>query len=217
MMSRINWHPPVAAYGKSSQTTLSSSAAAGATVLPLDNSGGAFAVGDQVFVSEAGGGELQYLGPVVVAGSSSITVTYPLQLAKLSSAIAWHATQFMAFEQGSTACYAEHDSEEGVTIDVSRGGAVSATRIGEAVAKLRLSFGAALATDFVAYRAWVRTLRGGGVHSFSLAYYDETAGASVVHEVRDAMTGFSAQRRMNEHVTFERQFFIVNEGTYVLA
>jgi len=217
-MATITYYRPIVCFGKTDEDTLTSPPSATATTLNFDNSGGDYAEGDLVFISESDDTEVEFMGDVISATAGGVVVRHPVQTDKSASAKIWKPTTYLWFT------YGPGDSEQkefdiGTTTEKSRGGQIYVTKLADTVEKLTLQFSEAITSDFYDYTQFIDSDRSGGIYSFSLAWWDNFRSFSRTAKVKAILpmltSDLSFSRPDLKIASFTLGFFIETDDSYV--
>lgn len=153
------------AKGTGAQSCLTQAAAAGVRSLPLAGAG--FAPAQRLFISEADGSEIQWLGRVTQAGSSTISFSRPLELAKSAGARLWSAAATL--ELSTESLLLERKTvETGILTERSAGGQYYALKLTAPKTVLRLALAAEDSSLEEALMGWLEEQTGWGLDPFTL-------------------------------------------------
>lgn len=210
------YHKPILAYGKSDAKVTTAPVTDAATIIPIDNSGTPhpYLVGDHVFISESDDTENQYLGTVTAETTTTITVSNPVQGAKLINAKVWQPTTYFAPTYGP-GWHVSRGFDTRTEIDESEGGLWYPVNRGDPMETVTLVWPAAEPTDWDLLQTFLCTNRTGATKTFSLGWWDHVKQSSRV------VTIYALMRRnevtmINRVVSrFSLHFGIVTDDTYV--
>jgi hypothetical protein len=236
-MTRSAYFAPILAYGKTSaKLSTDATIAAGAVSIGVDNTDDAWALDDNLFISENDESETQFLGAVesIATNKLSVTVDIPVSLSKGANARLWKPTTSYELQIGPGAALARR-ALTGVRTRVSRGGQVFSTRTSDNVNIVEFRYDSedfGRAFDWQGVVDWLRTNRRGGLDSFTLAYwdpYEQENGAPKADEVRafDVLAGGEGDSGHRSELVrpdlstsgkwaaaHNLRFIIINEATY---
>lgn len=183
MVFAVNPHPPVVAFGIDDEKTLTATPAEGSTVMEMDNSTDAIAVGDPVFVRSLDESVLQYRGPCTVSGAAQITVRVPLQDAVGASATAWKPTNSVVFT-GEIRDSQRILPNDGAKTIINNAGAPLGFQFRDPFDIIQLSLWDYNATLINDYKTFLVTGRRGSIDAFNLGYYDQAERKTKTIKVR---------------------------------
>lgn len=159
-------------YGLSSLTQGSKSLVAGATPTSI-------AVGNHLFVSRNTGEGAEYLGKVTGKSGTTVSFQFPAQSTKNTGAETWWVfTPSVPFQASSTVGTGgtTTSEENGIETLETAGKELLHTRIREPRDYVEILIRDAIASDWAAYRNWMRSEINGGLYQFVCAYRDHDAG-----------------------------------------
>lgn len=200
-----NW---IFACGREAVQSLSDVTGAGARALALAGAAAVFAPPQKIFISESDGSEVEWLGKVTQATSSTLAFSRPLHLSKNSGALLWRPAS--SLELAPEAILPERRIlATGVTAETTPGGAVYAIRTAQPQTQLRLRLDDIAPATEDALIAWLAAQTNWGLDAFTLV---EPAGAiSIVRFTNDPiLQERDAQGRRRVILTL----LVVQEGGY---
>lgn len=155
------------ARGRTNQTALSGATAAGASSIALAGADALFAVGLQLFISEADGSESEWLGRALTTGANSISFSRPLLRAKNSGALLWSATSALETPAG-IALPVSRLIRTGVASERTRGGDWFAIAVAEPATEAALTLDGLTPSAESAVVDWLGEETGWGLWPFTL-------------------------------------------------
>lgn len=152
---------PLLTQGRVHEAALSVSALESATTLGLPASAG-FLDGEPLFLADADGAAPEYVGRIVGQGPTSLSVSLPLLRPRAAGAMAWSARSAFGFP-----CLPERSRsgvrDSGLSLRRGADGRAWALRLGAALERETLRFGALTEADWRALHAWIDDALGGGI------------------------------------------------------
>lgn len=197
---------PIFTKGTALHRSLNSAPQAGARILYCDESRD-FSIGDRVFVAEADGSELEYMGVVRVSGDPPwLETTLSMKKAKSANAAIWRAQSVFQWET-VTAAPVQRVFHEGIVVDRSVGGGLWAVRVADPVREDTLRFNGVSRASFAAFRAWLAASTRNGLEEFT--WVDEERQIARVRLLRcDLVQAENAPRTL----AFDLKLAILAEG-----
>jgi hypothetical protein len=200
---------PLFACGKQNERTLTQFVERGSTHLPIAGASLYFAVGDKVFVSEAGGTELEFLGNALAVETNLLTTARPLSSDKDAGAHVWKPLEQFEFEIGRSSPFLRR-LDTGIEILKTVGGQVYSTRVREPGWIEMLSFSKLSRANFLAFQDFLRNSLNDGLNEF--AYVDEAADVAIV---RLLTTQIEQHEAFPQLATLKIELAYVQKGQYV--
>jgi hypothetical protein len=199
---------PVFAKGKEQEQALSQAAPASANQLYTPSASANFSVGDLIFIAEADGSELEFLGPVIAVAPTFLTTTLWLGEGKSETAVLWRAAESFSWPV-EPAFPLEKEFASGIKAARSLDGTVYSARLAEPRRTDRLS-ARIRRSDFDDLRQWIDANLNGGLDDFS--YVDERGGVAKGRLISPSIT----QKQDDEGlVDFELDIAVIAEGVFV--
>ncbi len=198
---------PLFAKDKQLERNLAQSEAAGATVLHVATPSD-FNLNDLVFVADADGTGVEYLGAVTAVGADSLTVSHPLAASRDTTATLWRPAAEFRWET-VTAEPMRRAFREGIAVERSVGGALWSVRVAEAVREDTLRFKGVSRAHFTAFRAWLAAWTRSGLDDFT--WIDESRAAA---RVRLLDCDFEQVEKIPGALALALQLAVQQEGGY---
>ena len=198
---------PLFAVAKNLERALSHAETAGATDLHVPSPSD-FSVGAPIFVSEANGAEMEFLGRIRAIGDDTISVAFGLAADKSATAKIWTPSSAFPWE-AVTSQPMERSFHEGIRVEQSVGGALWSVRTAEPLRTDRLRFREISRSHFAAFRSWLSAQVRGGLDDFT--WVDEERNVARVRLVRCDFTQVEERPRVVELIV---DLAVLEEGGY---
>ncbi|MCX7017109.1 MAG: hypothetical protein NTW86_31860 [Candidatus Sumerlaeota bacterium] len=200
---------PVFARGKEQEQSLTQAASAPTHHLYTAEASLNFAVGDRIFIAEADGSELEFLGAVTATAPTYLTTALALRASKSATALLWRAARAFVWPvEPSLPVEKQHST--GIVCARALGGTLYSTRVAEPNRVDTLRFARLPLPVFEEFREWVEHVLEGALLDFT--YVDERAQVSTARLAAPRI----AQRQPDEQLTeIELEIAIQTEGAYV--
>lgn len=157
---------PLFAKGKTSERPLIALAARGAFRISVQNASSCFAAGDLIFISDADGARVEFLGRATSVLSSEVRCLYGLSFNRAAGALCWKPA-FAFCWKTSRALPAAEREETGVKARRSAGGVLFLTKVKETSRSIALTIHALRKGEASAFSLWVRDVLRGGIEPFT--------------------------------------------------
>jgi len=205
---------PLFCQGRAVERPTSQAVGMGAKQIPTDDATSYFSAGERVFISEADGSEVEYLGTIASVATNSVTVELATEAAKSEGAKLW--TPEAMFEWPMQTGTARPPAggrvrHGGVEVVRSLGGEAYATRLGSAYVTESVRFENLTDERFGQLSSWLEQEADGGLEEFT--YVD---GSRVVRRVRLDVPAFEWTRRTaGDLIVAGFNLHFLAEATYV--
>ena len=166
----------VFAKGKTNERELSGASPPGSFALPVENASAYFDPGDLIFISDAEGAGVEFLGPATAVSESEVRCLLGLAGAYEAGDLCWKPTNFFLWKERRS-LPARRILDTGVESRRSAGGVLYLTRISEAFFSEILRFEKVRMKKIAEFVVWVEEVLEGGVEKFS--FCDEDRSVSV--------------------------------------
>ncbi|HOE62385.1 MAG TPA: hypothetical protein PKW18_00870 [Candidatus Sumerlaeota bacterium] len=199
---------PLFAKGKTNERPLIAPALRGAFRFSMQNASLYFAAGDLIFISDANGARVEFLGKATSALSSEVRCLYGLSYSRAAGAICWKPANAFCWKAPRLLPSAERE-ETGVIARRSVGGVLFLTKIKEATRSLSLTISAVRKNDASAFSHWVRDILRGGIEPF--AFCEEYAP---VRKAALISSRIAQKENFPEQIAVEIELEILAAGDY---
>lgn len=156
----------ILAAGREAASTINDVVQAGAKTIALANANAIFSAGDLLFISEADGGETEWLGRITHSTSVSVSFSRPLNKSKNSGAKLWRAESSIAAAEA--ALPARRTRQNGVITERSIGGRFYSIRVAEPTETFTLELGGLTPASARAIVDWLDQVADGGLNALAL-------------------------------------------------
>lgn len=198
---------PLFVRNKQLERPLTAPAAAGATTLSVAGAANFFP-GDPLFIAQADQSQTEYLGPVRSATATTLSVTFPLQMARPTTATLWRPAATFAWKS-LPAAPVERAFREGIHLEQTLGGGFYPVRLAPPQREDTWRFTALARSEFEALRAWFSNHTRSGLDEFT---WVDTCGQ--VARVRLAACDFAQQEQTPHVLAFALRLLVLEEGGY---
>lgn len=200
---------PLFAKGKELERPLTHSANAGENFLRCANSY-EFGIGQRTFVAESDGAELEYMGPVTMAGDPPwVETVLSLKQAKTVTATLWRAQTFFQWET-VTSQPVQRAFHEGIVVERSVGGRLWSVRVADPLREDTLRFTGVSRPSFAAFQGWMAAATRGGLEEFT--WVDEERQIARVRLVNCDLVQVENSPRT---LAIDLKLAVLAEGEYV--
>jgi hypothetical protein len=157
------------AQGRQAERTLSGGVDAGAAQIALANANTFFNSTELLFISEADGSGVEFLGAVTAVDDATVSFTLPLKQAKSSGAKLWKPiTRFNLASEKFLPLTRE--IETGASVERSLAGVNYAIRTAQPFTRLTLQWEGLAPAHEEAFVAWLEAASQGGLIPFTIVY-----------------------------------------------
>jgi hypothetical protein len=199
------------ARGRVNETALSEVTAAGATSIAVTDADQLFSTGDMLLISEADGGETQWLGKVTAVDAASVAFSRPPAQSKNTGALLWRAEFTLETPSEETPPQAR-TIDGGVATERTRDGQWLAVQVAEPGERWTLSLEGLTPATERAVVNWLAAQAGWGLHPFTLIRPD---GSLLVARLNTGPgDGVRRDRRPGGRAKLTLPLWIVAEGAY---
>jgi hypothetical protein len=199
---------PLFARGKQNERTLTQFVQQGSTQLPIAGASLYFSVGDKIFVSEADGSELEFLGNALAVETNQLTTARGLAGDKDDGAHVWKPLERFEFEIGRSSPFLRK-FDTGIEAQRTIGGQVYSTRVREPGWTEVLSFSKLSRANFFAFQDFLRDSLNDGLNEFT--YVDEAGDIAVV---RLLTTQIEQHEQFPQLATLKLELFYLQQGQF---
>ena len=200
---------PVFSRGKEQEQSLTQAASAPTHHLYTADASLNFAVGDRIFIAEADGSELEFLGAVTALAPTYLTTALALRASKSATALLWRSAQAFVWPVEPSLPVVKERST-GILCARALGGTLYSTRVAEPNRVDTLRFERLPLRVFEEFQEWVDAVLGGGLLDFT--YVDERACVSTARLTAPQLP----QRQPDEQLTeLELEIAVQTEGACV--
>ena len=186
MTFRNGIHPAIAVKGKdaSTETTLTSGnkPEEGDVILTFDNSPEIISVGDPVLCSDQDGNNNQYLGLVIIATTTTITVSLGVQETPATSLLIWVPTTFALFPWGTSIDQDTFGYLRGVRTEITAGNKVFPFKGSDASKTYSVRIDPSQTVDYASWFTF-RETNDADDFTFSFGWWDQVFDTSRVATV----------------------------------
>lgn len=165
---------PIFALGKTNERSESGSLSAGTKTIAVTNASTYFSVGDPIFVSEANGTEVEYLGEATAVDSSTVTVSYALVEAKGPGYKVWKPTYHVLMPYDISSPY-DKLTTLGVQTQRTQSGIPYRTRIADPYTIVTLTWEKLPASALASLDFFIIIRLNYGIEKCTIGFYDYKA------------------------------------------
>ena len=200
---------PVFVKGKMNEQTLSGAVPAGSCRLPVTGAVGYFTAGDLIFVSDADGTLVEFLGPATVVLANEVRSLGAVAVGRSTGARIWKPEHFFQWTvERAMPVLRTHDT--GVVARRSAGGVLYMTKVRETSICESLRFEDLRRSEAVQFTDWVEECLNSGLEKFTFCDGEGTAQISILLSMRILQNEKSYQ-----HVTLEIELECLESASYL--
>lgn len=200
---------PVFVRGKMNEQTLSGSVSAGSCRLPVTGAIGYFTAGDLIFVSDADGTLVEFLGPATVVLANEVRTLGAVAMGRSTGARIWKPEHFFQWTvERAMPILRTHDT--GIVARRSAGGVLYVTKVRETSISETLRFEDLRRSEAVQFTDWVEECLNGGLEKFTFCDGEGAVQISILLSTRILQNEKSYQ-----HVTLELELECIESASYL--
>ena len=199
----------VFAKGISNQRELSESSSAGSFILSVSNAKDYFNPGDLIFISDADGANLEFLGAATSVTTDKIQCLYALSLGRTTGALCWKPTHFLTWSRKRTMPLTR-TLDTGVISRRSAGGVLYLSKVRESSHSELVRFENLRMKQVADFFSWLEEVINGGIEPFT--FCDEDRQVSSVALVT---TEIVQDETSSESIGLELELARIETGQYV--
>ena len=198
----------VFAKGKLNQRPLSAPASKGSFILPVENASLYYAPGDLIFLSDAGGANVEFPGPVTSVSSMEIQCLSAVSRRRAGGSLCWNPLHELLWPQKRSSPI-RRTRDTGVEIRRSSGGVIYLTKIREASCSEILRFESLRLMEMVDFTFFLQDALLDGIEPFT--FCDES---SVVYTAALVSSRILENEASPNATGIEMEIARIKEGRY---